>query len=117
MLYSSSPLESFSRKRGMSCLPCILSVNWLMLASTAIWNDLGEDGPPGYTLCSISTSAPDSEDCELYKNKIALSSVPHRLISPKYDTHVLIYHFPPLYIEYPIQFYPEKIVHELYIPP
>ena len=67
MLYSSSPLESFRRKRGMSCLPCILSVNWLMLASTAISNDLGDDGPPRYTLCSISTSAPDNEDCKLYK--------------------------------------------------
>ena len=67
MLYSSSPLASLRIKRGMSCLPCILSVNWLMLASTAISNDLGEDGPPGYTLCSIRTSAPDSEDCEWYK--------------------------------------------------
>jgi hypothetical protein len=38
-----------------------------MLASTAISNDLGDDGPPGYTFCSNSTSAPDNEDCKLYK--------------------------------------------------
>ena len=64
MLCSSSPVESLRIKSGMSCLPCILRVNWLMLESIAISNDLGDDGPPGYTLCSIRTSAPDSVDCE-----------------------------------------------------